>query len=250
MKIMSALSPERILSEVNGLCSQLGLQSHLFKVGWYNDKVEPSFHLPYSPDTLALIIISKPSMFELLFKPFLSSPNFHPESMDPLDQCLRNTFKELAKLFPGQDIERIQDFELHPNRRPKVLVQTAGHVAGAARYYQRRDVIGIDPWGEDKRIYGVSVHPKYGGWFALRGILIFKDVVAPDLPWKEPVDCVPTNEMRIDLLNKYNMSWQDWTFRDVSATEIVDRYSEEQKMYFETPPKDRFKLIQQYQTPL
>ena len=245
---MSTTSADKILSKVSTQCKQLGLESYSFKVGWYNDVVETCFHLPYPPDTLALIIISAPSMFELLFKPFLSSPNFHPESMDPLDQCLKNTFEELAKLFPGQEIEKIQDFELHPNRRPKVLVQTAGHVAGAARYYQRSDVTEADPWGEDVRIYGVSVHPNYGGWFALRGVLIFKDVSVPDLPKREPVDCVPTNEMRIDLLTKYNMSWKDWTFRDVCVNKIVDRYSEEQKLYFETPPKERFSLIQQYRS--
>lgn len=47
--------------------------------------------------------------------------------------------------FPEQEITSIHDFELHYSRRPKVLVQTAGHVAGATRYYQRKDVT-CDPW--------------------------------------------------------------------------------------------------------
>ena len=45
------------------------------------------------------------------------------------------------------DSEYILDYELHPNHRPKVLVQTAGHVAGAVRYYQRSDLTD-DPWDE------------------------------------------------------------------------------------------------------
>lgn len=49
--------------------------------------------------------------------------------------------------FPEGEAETIHDFEMHPNRRPKVLVQTAGHVAGAAYYYQASDVKG-NPWGD------------------------------------------------------------------------------------------------------
>lgn len=49
------------------------------------------------------------------------------------------------QMFPEHDIEAVHDFELLPSRRPKVLVQTAGHVSGAAYYYQRKDVVP-DPW--------------------------------------------------------------------------------------------------------
>lgn len=49
--------------------------------------------------------------------------------------------------FTDCDIEAIHDFELLPSRRPKILVQTAGHVSGAAYYYQRKDV-QPDPWDE------------------------------------------------------------------------------------------------------
>jgi len=49
--------------------------------------------------------------------------------------------------FLDTDIEAIHDFEILPSRRPRILVQTAGHVAGAAYYYQRKDVVP-DPWDE------------------------------------------------------------------------------------------------------
>lgn len=39
------------------------------------------------------------------------------------------------------------DYEMLPNRKPRFLAQTAAHVAGAAYYYQRKDV-QQDPWGE------------------------------------------------------------------------------------------------------
>lgn len=43
------------------------------------------------------------------------------------------------------------DYEMLPNRKPRFLAQTAAHVAGAAYYYQRKDV-QQDPWGEKVRI--------------------------------------------------------------------------------------------------
>ncbi len=244
---MSSPPPDQIVSKLQAHCAPLGLECHPFKVGWYNGVVQTSFRLPHHPDTLALIIISTPSMFERIFKPFLGSAEFQPETMDPLDQCMKKTFKDLAELFEDLQVETIHDFESHANKRPKVLVQTAGHVAGAARYYQRSDITGSDPWSKEERIYGVSMHPKYGGWFALRGVLIFKDILVPDLEQKEPIDCVPTDEMKIDVLHKYNTCWKDWTFREVCVNAIKERYSEEQKLYFETPPKGRHKLIMQYQ---
>ncbi len=247
---MSSPPPDQIISKLQAHCAPLGLECHPFKVGWYNGVVQASFRLPHPPDTLSLIIISTPSMFEQIFTPFLSSAEFQAQSMDPLDQCMKKTFTDLAEFFEDLQVERIHDFESHANKRPKVLVQTAGHVAGAARYYQRNDITGIDPWEEDERIYGVSMHPKYGGWFALRGVMIFKDVLVPDLEQKEPIDCVPTNEMKIDLLHKYNTCWKDWTFRDVCANPIQGRYSEEQKLYFETPPEGRHKLISRLATPM
>ena len=49
-------------------------------------------------------------------------------------------FSFCFQAFPSHDVETIHDFEMTPMRRPKVLVQTAGHVSGAAYYYQRKDV--------------------------------------------------------------------------------------------------------------
>ena len=87
----------------------------------------------------------------------------------------------------------------------------------------------------------MSVHPKYGGWFALRGVLIFKGVTCPDLERKHPKDIVPTTELRKELLERFNFRWKDWSFRDIIPAE--KKYSEDQKEYFSTPPKDRKELI-------
>lgn len=220
--------------------SPYGFETHPFKVGWYNDQVGVEFKLPYDDDTMATLIISTPDMFDKSLLPFILRTECHG-TRDMLDQSIMEHFDNLKKELSDYDIEAMHDFELLPSRRPKILVQTAGHVSGAAYYYQRKDV-QPDPWDDKTKIFGVSIHPKYGGWFALRGVLIFKNVKWPDLPKKSPVDIVPTFELKKELLERFNFRWQDWTFRDIIPVE--KKYSEDQKKYFETPPKDRPALVE------
>ena len=113
-------------------------------------------------------------------------------------------------------------------------------MAGAVRYYKRSDVIN-DPWEKQKKIFPVCIHPKYGGWFALRGVMIFTTRQVPDLKQKDPPDVLKEEKDIIAFLDKFNNNWKDWTFRDVILVE--DSYSEEQKLYFETEPKDRKSLV-------
>ena len=152
----------------------------------------------------------------------------------------------LCRLFPGQDTEILHDFDLDPaTRRPKILVQTAGHVSGATFYYQRKDV-GVDHWPRDQNIYGVAMHPLYGGWFAFRGVLVFKNITSPELVQAKPIDCVSTRERRIELLEAFNYRWQDWSYRDVIDGQVLERYSEAQKEYFLTEPSKRRALLGKY----
>lgn len=90
-------------------------------------------------------------------------------------------------------------------------------------------------------VFGVCIHPRYGGWFAFRGVIIFKSVHNPDLPQREPVDVVPDQEKRVELLDLSTNYWQDWRYRDIISVE--KRYSEDQKKYFATQPRDRQQLI-------
>lgn len=92
-----------------------------------------------------------------------------------------------------------------------------------------------------QKIFGVCIHPKYGGWFAIRGLLLFPDIQVPFLEQPAPVDCVSTEEKRIQLLEQFNFHWQDGRYRDI--IEVKERYSEEQKAYFATPPAERLRLL-------
>jgi len=76
----------------------------------------------------------------------------------------------------------------------------------------------------------------------LRGVLIFKDILCPNLVQKKPIDIVPTRESRVDLLERFNYNWQDWTYRDIVP--VKEKYSEDQKEYFATQPSKRDTLVQ------
>lgn len=199
-----------------------------------------AFCLESEPDTLAFSIISMPQMFEQGFVPFITNYKCLDTPRDPLDEFISQTFEKVKTELQEFDIEVIHDFEMHPNRRPKVLVQTAAHAAGAAYFYQRKD-IKKDPWDANRKICGVSIHPKYGGWFAMRGIFIFKNVLVPNLPKREPEDIVKDDAKKIELLEKFNFHWKDWSFRDIIPT--VAQYSEQQKKYFSTLPANRKDLL-------
>lgn len=234
---------QEIQAKIEDVTGHLGFESYCFKVRWYNEQVQPVFKLNYPPDTIAFIFISTPAMFDKAFKPFITRTECLGVR-DPIDECMSHYFGLLKDDFSDHDLEILFDYDLDHCRRPRILVQTAGHAAGACPYYQRTDV-KKDPWG-DKKIFGVSIHPKYGGWFAFRGVIIFKDIQVKDLKQIPPPDVLSTEEARVEALSRFNGNWKDWTFRDVIPVE--EKYSEEQKEYFATLPKDRKCLIEKFRT--
>ncbi|VTJ75094.1 Hypothetical predicted protein [Marmota monax] len=122
-----------------------GFEVYPFQVAWYNELLPPAFHLPLPGPTLAFLVLSTPAMFDQALKPFLQS--HHLQSLtDPVDQCVAYHLRRVRQSLPELQMEVIADYEVYPNRRPKILAQTAAHVAGAAYYYQRQDV-EADPWG-------------------------------------------------------------------------------------------------------
>ncbi|XP_045715077.1 cyanocobalamin reductase / alkylcobalamin dealkylase isoform X1 [Phyllostomus hastatus] len=221
----------------NTLCP-FGFEVYPFQVAWYNALLPPAFQLHLPGPTLAFLVLSTPAMFDRALKPFLQS--CHLQSLtDPVDQCVAYHLGRVRESLPELQMEVIADYEVHPNRRPKILAQTAAHVAGAAYFYRRQDV-EADPWGT-QHISGVCIHPRFGGWFAIRGVVLLPGVEVPDLPPTKPLDCVPARADRIALLEGFNFHWRDWAYRDVVTPQ--ERYSEEQKAYFSTPPAQRLALL-------
>lgn len=231
---------EELQSKITNILRPHGFELHPFLIGWYNEQVGEKFHLDHDSDTLAFAVLSQPRMFEDAFLPFLTNTKGHLGSIhDPIDQCMLHYFSLVTAQFP--DVVSLHDFQLGPTRRPRVLVQTAGHVSGAARFYQPKDLAGLDA---GRKYYPVCHHPVWGGWFAFRGVLIFPSVRA-DIVQKEPSNKL-SEEQAEQLVRMYNDSWQDWRWRDVGREqgELAVRYSDIQMKYFETLPAERFQIIE------
>lgn len=231
-----------LCSQVEDILGDCGLEIHPFLVGWYNDQVDAKFRLNYESSTLAMVVISQPEMFEKSFLPFLATRRKSEDSFrDPLDECMLHIFSKVTQTIPNT--EALHDFQLGPTRRPRILVQTAGHVAGAVRFYKPSMFSDLKP-KEGSKLFSVCHHPNLGGWFALRGVFIFKDVLVEKdgLERREPPNQLTDADAK-ELLELYNNHWQDWRWRDVGRSESSPRYSNLQKQYFETLPADRLSLI-------
>ncbi|XP_061681466.1 cyanocobalamin reductase / alkylcobalamin dealkylase isoform X2 [Syngnathoides biaculeatus] len=222
--------------------SKLGFEVYTLKVGWYNSVLPPKLHLPHPDDCLAVVVLSTPSMFEKAFLPFLEERGSQGLS-DPIDLCVKHCVTSvLSQKFAGQKVDVRYDYELLPSRKPKFLAQTAAHMSGAAFYYQQSDV-SDQPWAS--KMFGVCVHPRLGGWFAIRALLVFQDIkMNPEELQPEPRDCVPSREARIRLLEDFNFRWQDWSYRNIVTP--TETYSQKQQDYFATPPAQRHALLRSW----
>lgn len=212
-----------------------GFEVHPFLVQWYNELVDKPYALDYPNPTLAYIVVSTPSMFEKVFIPYIKSLSDSEleELRDPINTAVRLKMEEAKQgctVVDNKTIDILYDYEM-VNRKPVILVQTAGDVAGAVRLYQGSD---LDESHQFKTPYGkvfpCALHPKYGGWFAFRAAFVFKTLTQGDLVKPPRLDILKSQSEIQDFLEKANLRWQDWSYRDL--IEPVERYSEIQRRYF------------------
>ena len=69
----------------------------MFQIGWYNEQVSSHFYLDYPCDTVGILVISTPAMFDKAFLPFLSRESC-TNVLDPIDQCIKDYFKQVKKV--------------------------------------------------------------------------------------------------------------------------------------------------------
>ena len=224
-------------TKIGDILSSYGFEVEPFLTGWYNELVSEKFQLDHPPDTLAFIIISQPAMFEKAFLPFLSG-GVGVGLQDPVDLSMLHYFSRLQCLAPS--VETLHDFQLSPSRRPRVLVQTAGHVSGAVTFYRAEQYSQL----ADKKYFPVCHHPVWGGWFALRAVVIFPQLQTELARPSHPPRL--SEAEAVQLLTLYNESWRDWRWRDVGRGRHSGTYSDLQRKYFETPPAKRWEIIEEF----
>lgn len=233
-----------------------GYELHKFRVSSYNDVAGPCFQLKYPADSMGVILLNTPSFFETTFKTWICGKKDTRESFEqfterypsgPLQVFFTEKLSEVKKAMEPVETVVIYDFELHPNKRPKVLMATCGHVSGAAfYYYPPEEALGdLAPTNPKKKRAGVSLHPKYGGYFAYRAVFIFPEVIlSPSFKEKRAPMVLNTVEKQEEAIKLFNDHWWEGKFRDCG--DPVEKYSLLQLKYFSSLPKDRWDLIKHW----
>ncbi|KHN82464.1 MMACHC-like protein [Toxocara canis] len=154
-------------------------------------------------------------------------------------------YGEMVSAMLPIEVEVLHDFDVQSNRRPRVLMTTCGHVSGAAFFYRPPEdaLFWLDPETQKvKRRMGLSLHPKFGGHFAFRAVLIFPHVHLP-VEFKEnrPPMLLDTIEKQNEAIALFNEHWKDGRFRNCGNP--VETYSDLQLKYFALPPLERWSVI-------
>ena len=92
-----------ILNDLNAHLVPLHFECYPFKVDWYNTIVDTKFKLDLHGDTLAVLVINTPPMFEHvflddLFETYKSDEAKFESVNDPLDECLSRLFDKVKKV--------------------------------------------------------------------------------------------------------------------------------------------------------
>ncbi|PAV71490.1 hypothetical protein WR25_12229 [Diploscapter pachys] len=126
-------------------------------------------------------------------------------------------------------------------------MQTCGHVAGAAFYYQPKNFQDENwppskPMDKGSKFIGLSLHPVYGGHFAFRSVLIFPEVKIENSEKSNPGSILEDPEEIKTMLEEFNFNWRTSGFRDFGNPK--HRYSPEQVAYFGLAPAERWAFLE------
>jgi len=246
------ITPEQLqksIAAMNQYTKLFGFECAPFKVQWYNNLVDAKYALKFDGETIGISFISNPDMFATMqeFGKNLP-PNYDKEYMaNPIQTVTKYYVRHfdiclVQKYFNDPKSTTIFDWET-VQQTPKLLVQTSGHVAGQAYYYRPPPQAAVATSAVDNKdptppvkLYGASLHPIYGGFFAFRGAIFMPSVTCTDLVEKEPIEVFKGDQDQIlnflTLFSKFEA-----TYRDVIP--VGKRYSMEQVQFFNTAPECR-----------
>ncbi|CAJ0937927.1 unnamed protein product, partial [Mesorhabditis belari] len=209
---------EEVRQKVQSLLpAEQGFEVYPFRIGAYNASVTKEFYLSYDSG-------------------FTRTSCALDSEHNPIADFLNHRLKTVEDQLNGQSYEVFHDHSMWPNRRPKIVMCTCGHVAGAAYYYQPKTFASeIWPSAQEMapncKFIGLSLHPIYGGHFAFRFAILFKEIKVPnDFVEPKPQMITLTDEEAREALDLFNYHWMDSRFRDVGSPE--KRYSKLQMNYF------------------
>ncbi|GMT14477.1 hypothetical protein PFISCL1PPCAC_5774, partial [Pristionchus fissidentatus] len=261
---MVALSHESVVERIEtSLPRSDGFEVYPFRISSYNSVVSSDFILDYPSDSLAVLIVSTPKMFDVSYKRWIkeevskagSFDSFTEEVSSPISEFIDSRLDQVQEDLSSIPFDIIHDHSMTPSRKPKILMCTCGHVAGAAYYYRQNDPTLIEtnngkkwdpkPAATNLKFIGLSLHSQFGGHFAFRSVLIFPDVNLPtSFKEREPTPVLHSIDEIRDALEKFNYAWRDSQFRDCGSPK--ERYSSTQMEYFGKPPTERWEIIRHW----
>lgn len=237
-----------------------------FLVGWYNrtrSETAGGSQAIDAPDaTVAFALYSVPGYLDVVAEHFARER----PAKDFVDSCTHEIMEWIRERLHPELEPLLVNTDAGP---PYYHVQTVGAVAGTDQHVEALDLEGADAdawreelsdrledsrdpkmWGTDpaarRKIFGVNVHPAYGGWYAYRVLLVLRGAACAALPRPAQLNFLGQAEARRIML-EYNLRHEQCHWRDLSADghPADRRYTPEEYFFFmETSPAKRRRFLE------
>lgn len=238
-----------------------------FQVGWYNetrDVTAGGASRIDAPDgAIAFAVYSVPRYLDVIAEHFARErpdSNFVDHATNEIIERLR------GQLMPELDAY-IANTDMGP---PYYHVQTVGAVAGVDQHLEAADIDDSewledlssdlaecrDPkmWGTDpvtrRKVFGVNVHPIWGGWYGYRMLIVLRGIsverLSHELKRPEMMKFLEAAEAK-RILSEYNLRHELCVWRDLSADghPADGRYSPDEYFFFmEQSPAKRKRYLE------
>lgn len=151
------------------------------------------------------------------------------------------SFKEdgVMSCGKGKEIESRNGKEVIHGKEERMMIKDEGE---NEKMQGKEEDEEEEEEGEGGYLTGVSIHPRFGGWFAFRTVLVFPTIqVEEGMVQVDPLDVLMSEEEKEALITSFIHDWKSAEYRNVIQPANV--YSERQRRYFETKPKHRVPLL-------
>eukprot|EP00930_Biecheleria_cincta_P105028 TRINITY_DN9752_c0_g1_i1.p1 TRINITY_DN9752_c0_g1~~TRINITY_DN9752_c0_g1_i1.p1 ORF type:complete len:310 (-),score=60.20 TRINITY_DN9752_c0_g1_i1:60-965(-) len=241
--------------------------SRPFLVGWYNqiraETADGTQRIEAPESAVAFAILSVPGYLDVVAEHYARE---RPKDAF-VDTATNAILQRLRDLIPAELDAEIINTDVGP---PYYHVQSIGSVCGGDEHIEAKDLRGkgedCEAWEEDladrleetrdpkmwgtqpemrRKIFGVNVHPVWGGWYAYRGLVVLRKGLQKSLAKPEPLRFLGDKDAR-RILAEYNLRHQLCRWRDLSESHPPEcRYRPEEFFFFtETSPEKRRQYLE------
>eukprot|EP00931_Biecheleriopsis_adriatica_P064189 TRINITY_DN39011_c0_g1_i2.p1 TRINITY_DN39011_c0_g1~~TRINITY_DN39011_c0_g1_i2.p1 ORF type:complete len:311 (-),score=65.12 TRINITY_DN39011_c0_g1_i2:71-973(-) len=236
-----------------------------FLVSWYNrareDTADGTQRIEAPDDAVAFAVISVPRFLDVVAEHFARE---RPKE-GFVDGATNAILEQLRRSIPSWLDAEVVNTDVGP---PYFHVQTVGCVCANDQHVEAKDLKGNDhdEWQEEvsdqleetrdpkmwgtqselrRKIFGVNMHPVYGGWYAYRALVVLRKGLQAALPRPVPLEFLLLEDAR-RIISEYNLRHDNCLWRDLSESHPPEhRYSPEEFFFFtETSPAKRRRYLE------